>query len=166
MVATTRSIEQISELGRRSDRWRFAADDEEKVKSVEMCNDADKIDINSLDKCPEYLGTVGECEGSEVPLSFIGEDWAKVDGARWDRMEPIPVLEGRSVVWLMQHLARSQKNLARKPLILSDSMSVVLAVSKGRSSSRALNRVCRQLAALGFLTMSTCNLDPDGSHVN
>lgn len=37
-------------------------------------------------------------------------------------------------------------------MVLSDSMSAVLAISKGGSSARALNRVCRQLAAILLAT--------------
>ena len=39
-----------------------------------------------------------------------------------------------------------------KHLVLTDSMSAILAFSKGRSSSGAMNRVCRQLSALLFAT--------------
>ena len=52
------------------------------------------------------------------------------------------------MVWLLQHLARSQKNLGKKRLLVTDSMSVTLALSKGRSSCRAMNRICRQIAVL------------------
>ncbi|CAE7345253.1 Usp7, partial [Symbiodinium microadriaticum] len=41
----------------------------------------------------------------EVPLDFIGTGWQKVDSAPWSRDEPIPVLEGRVLVWLGQQLA-------------------------------------------------------------
>ena len=56
------------------------------------------------------------------------------------------------MVWVLQHLGRSSKNLGCRHLILSDSMSVVLALSKGRSSTRPMNRICRQIAALEFIT--------------
>ena len=55
-------------------------------------------------------------------------------------------------MWLLQHLARSQRNLGKKHLVLSDSMSAILAISKGRSSTSSMNRVCRQVAALCFFT--------------
>ena len=31
----------------------------------------------------------------EVDLEFIGESWTEVEGSRWDRVEPIPILDFR-----------------------------------------------------------------------
>ena len=88
----------------------------------------------------------------EVPLDFLRGKWTQVDGAAWDRVESIPALEGRAIVWLAQHLGRSQKNFGKRHLVLTDSMTMCLAISKGRSSTPSINRICRQLAALQFVT--------------
>ena len=53
----------------------------------------------------------------EVPLNFVGEDWVKIDSGFWNRSESIPVLEGRSIVWALQHLSRSSKNHGKRHLI-------------------------------------------------
>ena len=153
VVATERPVEEIKKLGRRNDRWRFNPGEENLVTQGELENLGEKIDAETLKvpaPCP--LEELGVGDYMEVPLDFIGEDWKQIDGSKWDRVEAIPILEGRSVVWLMQHLARSQKNLGKKHLVLSDSMSVTLALTKGRSSSSPMNRVCRQIAALTFAT--------------
>lgn len=159
VVATERPQAEIQSLGRRNDRWRFNVGDEDQVCRAEMCNLAQRLDPESLhETAPRQLECLGRGDYLEVPLDFIGNNWTKVDGAKWDRVEPIPVLEGRSVVWLLQHLARSQKNLGRKHLVLSDSMSVTLALTKGRSSSSPMNRVCRQVAALCLATGMTIHV--------
>ena len=153
IVSTQRNVEDIKALGRRCDRWRFTVEEEKNVLRNELTEVADAIDAETLEmKRDAQLDQVGIGDTLEVPLNFIGEDWGKVDGSAWDRQEAIPILEGRCIVWLLQHLARSQKNLNKKHLVLSDSMSVVLALSKGRSSAGAMNRVCRQVAALELAT--------------
>eukprot|EP00435_Cladocopium_sp_Y103_P060578 s48_g22.t1 len=152
VTAALRPVEEIKKLGRRNDRWRFKSGEEDMVTKLELEPWPDRTDPETLTSEATCHNQVGTGDYLEVPLQFIGEDWSKVDGAKWDRVEPIPVLEGRAVVWLCQHLARSQKNLGRKHLILTDSMSVTLALTKGRSSSSSMNRVCRQVAAITLAT--------------
>lgn len=67
----------------------------------------------------------------------MGSAWLHVDGLRWNQSESI-------WKWLAQPLARP----GAEHLILSDSMSVTLALTKGHSSSGPMNRVCMQVAAL------------------
>ena len=55
-------------------------------------------------------------------------------------------------VWVLQHLARSSKQHSMKHLILTDSMSCSLALSKGRSSMSSMNRICRQVGAVLLAT--------------
>eukprot|EP00969_Alexandrium_andersonii_P288437 12751117-Alexandrium_andersonii.AAC.1 len=59
----------------------------------------------------------------------------------------MPVLEGRALVWVAKHLALSVKNFGHRHLVINGCMPAILALSKGRSSSSSLNRVCRQRAA-------------------
>ena len=153
VVSTERPREDVQVLGQRNDRWRFKVNEENEVLRCESISEADCWNAETLQReDPRHLGEIGGGDSVEVPLDFIGDDWVKVDGSKWDRVEPIPILEGRAVVWLGQHLARSQKNLGRKHLVLTDSMSVTLALSKGRSSTSSMNRICRQMAALEFAT--------------
>eukprot|EP00435_Cladocopium_sp_Y103_P066614 s689_g28.t2 len=107
VTAAERPLDEIKKLGKRNDRWRFNVGDEEKVCRAEMTASADQLSFETLQPiatCP--LGEVGVSDYMEVPLEFIGNDWSQVDGAKWERVESIPVLEGRSVVWLAQHLSR------------------------------------------------------------
>ena len=132
VTVTRRSRDMVKCVGQFNERWRFSADEE---ASVHMGSHPDT-----------NLTT------AEVPVEFVGSDWRQVDGAKWDREEAIPILEGRALIWLGQHLARSRKQHGKKHLILTDSMSAILALNKGRSSAGTMNRVCRQHAALMFAT--------------
>lgn len=154
VVSTTRHREEVKKHGRQCDRWRFSAEEELKVFNEEVMLTSRALDAETLEPDLEH-GERSQCNldsVEEIPLSFIGKGWHKVDSAKWDRVEPIPILEGRSLVWLMQHLARSKKNLGRKHLVLSDSMSATLALAKGRSSKGAMNRICRQIAAIELMS--------------
>lgn len=154
VVSTTRRREEIKKHGRQCDRWRFSAEEEQKVFYEEVQLTSRALDAETLEPDLEHAER-SKCNldsVEEIPLSFIGKGWHKVDSASWDRVEPIPILEGRSLVWLMQHLARSKKNLGRKHLVLSDSMSATLALAKGRSSKGAMNRICRQIAAIELMS--------------
>ena len=155
VVSAQREVEEIRAVAADCDRWRFNAEDEQAVKHLEEHMPMQSWSVETLepDEAMPSLKPDGDLDGvREVPLGFIGEDWSKVDSCKWNRVEGIPTLEGRAVVWVLQHLGRSSKNLGCRHLILSDSMSVVLALSKGRSSTRPMNRICRQVAALEFIT--------------
>ena len=90
--------------------------------------------------------------GEYVPLDFLEGDWKQLSNGPWERCESIPVLEGRAIIWVLQHLARSSLQHGRKHLILTDSMSCSLALSKGRSSNSSMNRICRQAGAILLAT--------------
>ena len=153
VVSDDREVADIRVIGGVCDRWRFSRESElliagmpDPVQEGEGETDGSfgMTKPRAEDETPAFSG--------EVPLDFIGTGWQKVDSAPWSRDEPIAVLEGRVLVWLGQHLARSTKNHDRKHLVLTDSMTATLAWAKGRSSAKGMNRICRQLAALEFAT--------------
>lgn len=152
IVSTKRSVEDVRRVGSHNDRWRFTAEEEKTVFTTETSASCEAWDCETLEPKQQLEQSCVRASFPEVDLDFIGEDWSEVEGSRWDRVEPIPILEGRALVWLLQHLARSQRNLGKKHLVLSDSMSAILAISKGRSSTSSMNRICRQVAALSFFT--------------
>ena len=47
----------------------------------------------------------------------------------------------------LKHICRPRGNFARRHLIIGDAMAVVLALTKGRSSSAVLLSICRQWCA-------------------
>ena len=153
VVSDDREVADIRVIGGVCDRWRFSRESESLIAGMpdpvqegegETDGSFGVTKPRAEDETPVFSG--------EVPLDFIGTGWQKVDSAPWSRDEPIPVLEGRVLVWLGQHLARSTKNHDRKHLVLTGSMTATLAWAKGRSSAKGMNRICRQLAALEFAT--------------
>ena len=61
------------------------------------------------------------------------------------------ILEARAALAAARHLARSSKNWAKRHLLFTDSMVVLGAFGKGRSSSPALLRLCRRWALFRVL---------------
>ena len=66
----------------------------------------------------------------------------------WTADEPLCILEARAVVLTLKQLCRGRDNFGRRHLIIGDAMAVVLALTKGRSSSPVLLSICRQWCAL------------------
>lgn len=79
---------------------------------------------------------------------LLSAHWSTIVCSRWRRAEHINILEATAlrtgVSWALSHTNAINKRC----LILSDSAVVVLAMAKGRSSSRALLFQCRRTAAL------------------
>ena len=135
----------ISEQAKHLDRWRFRIDDERDLQRFEVIGGSNHEDILDFELSNQHIDTHAI---PEVDPRILELDWKKVNSSPWKRPEAIPVLEGRALVWTVQHLARSQVNHGKRHLILSDSMTAILALSKGRGSSRSMNRVCRQVASI------------------
>ena len=75
-------------------------------------------------------------------------NWTLIASGPWKKLgDHVNVKEARVALMAVRRLCRSVKNLGKRCLILSDSMVTILALSKGRSGSGGLNRICRQTAA-------------------
>eukprot|EP00438_Fugacium_kawagutii_P010865 Skav216249 [mRNA] locus=scaffold20:133295:138540:- [translate_table: standard] len=156
VTCVEKDISEVKKHGRVNDRWKFIKKDEETVHTIEE-------GFTLLPDCVEIPRSLRALSAGDsfslpmrtdsfVPLSFIGGQWKQLSNGAWGRHESIPILEGRAIVWVAQHLARSSKQHHRRHLILSDSMSCTLALSKGRSSNSGMNRVCRQVASVLLAT--------------
>ena len=121
----------IQAAGRFRDRWRYQAGSQ-----VRPRGDLERADDEDDGPVPR------------VPDEILKGQWKVLSSGGWDREEAMVVLEGRSVVHAIKHICRSTSNQHHRHLILSDNLSAVLALMKGRSSSRGLLRVCRQFCAL------------------
>ena len=144
----TSTQEQVRAQARIQDRWRFTSDQERLLLSGHEADDV-----------MHALSDVGEGQSQhdmlslpvpELDVEFLNSEWTRVESRAWDRQEHIVTLEGRALVWAVQHLARSVNNHEKRHLLLSDSMSCVLALTKGRGGSSGMNRICRQIAALSL----------------
>jgi hypothetical protein len=75
---------------------------------------------------------------------------------KWRHKEHCNVLEGRTGVMALRHMARSSENWGRRTLFLTDSKASLGAFCKGRSSARSYISLCRRAASLSFATDIIC----------
>jgi len=100
------------------------------------------------------LSLISTCRYNNGPLSHpacsnfaLSHQWETGLTHRWRREEHINILEAESILlavrWAIEQGARNHRIV-----LLSDSAVCIGAITKGRSSSSGLLRVCRKLAAL------------------
>jgi len=103
------------------------------------------------------LSLLSTCKYNSGPLSHpdasmfsINSAWETALTHKWRREEHINVLEGEAILlgvrWAIEQGAGNHR-----VVILTDSSVCIGAITKGRSSSGGLLRVCRKLAALCLL---------------
>lgn len=76
--------------------------------------------------------------------------WKLAMAHRWRssaRASHINLLEVEALVLAVRHMSRSAVTANKRVLVFLDSLVALGALSKGRSASRRLNRLCRKLAA-------------------
>ena len=125
----------------------------------ELCNNNQKIFTWSDDTSGVKTSTLKDDKKRvmvEIPSACkpLPKQWFRQDryrlivARRWKyRSEHINLKEGRvSLMGLRRH-ARSKNSLGTRLLTISDNMSSLLAFSKGRSKSFALNQLVRRAAA-------------------
>ena len=123
------------------------ADDDNLSKNItalrSSCIDEDYSAI--IDDCGTSCGVIQSgrtdqsCEAvSRVPAvseSMLQGPWKVICSRRWKFIEGMPSLETRAALWGLRHQLRNKDRVGQKLLILSDSMSCVLALAKGMSSN-------------------------------
>lgn len=148
----TKVEEAISrELSRYSERWRFASE------THAPCTDTEILCGSVGEKAQLVQGSPWPASKHLVPTvgsSVISRDWRVVGSHPWKRLESMPVLEARAALWSMRRKLRVLGNMGRRHVVLSDSFSAILALSKGRSSVPGMLRVSRAWAALLLITSS------------
>ena len=101
--------------------------------------------------------TYTRVRGRRRPVPLLHErwrnprDWHEIFRGRWQMLEHNNLLEGRAALAALRHLARSSKNWSKRHLLFTDSLVVLGAFGKGRSSSPALLRLCRRWAMFRIL---------------
>ena len=70
----------------------------------------------------------------------------------WFQEDRIVLLEAHAVLMALRWLAVNPENFGKRIIFLVDSMALLGALAKGRSSTRRLNRLCRRVAALLLAT--------------
>ena len=138
----------IGSIGQFNERWRFH-------KSFSQCKTARERALEHLDPfetvlpidVPALVWNTAR-DFPEVPSHMLDLSfWKEVIAGRWKFSESIHVLEARVLLLAVKRLARSLNSRNARHLILSDNMSVTLAISKGRASDFALLSICRKIAA-------------------
>ena len=85
-----------------------------------------------------------------LTLDTVLKPWKVVGRYKWKRQEPMPVLEGRAALYAVKHALRDVNHFHKRHLLLSDSISAVCALDRGRGKSFRLRRVTQQVAALSL----------------
>ena len=103
----------------------------------------------------------GEKYSTDVQLiNYPQPKWKLGPLGKWQRNEHNNLTEARTNLWALQHAGRSEvqraqreNNIARRRrvVVFTDSLVALGSFTKGRSSSRSLNRYCRKQASLAAL---------------
>eukprot|EP00435_Cladocopium_sp_Y103_P028683 s382_g7.t1 len=140
-------VSKVRAQARIQDRWRFCQEQEKALLRAEVTGAGSCGDIWEYEQARMRERSLPV---PELDPSFLTGDWKRVESRQWSRQEPIVILEGRALVWTVQHLVRCSRSHGRRHLIISDSMSNVLALTKGRGGTSASNRICRQIGSLSL----------------
>ena len=94
--------------------------------------------------------------GERFMVPEVGRNWDPVERWRllakwtWETEEHNNVLEMRTAVAAAERISRDRKVWDHRSLIISDSQATIGALSKGRSSKRVFNRLCRKACAISL----------------
>ena len=134
-----------SSLSRYNERWRFRAGRANRARAFVEEEARSKLQWYAVDEEP-----VGKVEGGDfqsVPFEVVDREWTVVGRHRWKYLETMPVYEARSTLHAVRHLLRNSENFGKRHVVLSDSMTAILAYSKGRAHTHRLRRVAQQTSA-------------------
>ena len=98
---------------------------------------------------------VASVQAQVPPISSSWDDrsrWSEVFRMRWKRTEPSNVVEFRTIVALLKHLARTKAAFNRRVLVVTDNLAALSVICKGRSSRRSMLGSARKLASLCLST--------------
>ena len=139
-------LSEVHRLGRYSKRWRFAAHEAEQELPHRGARDCafQQLRGDGLDSDKPTA------DFEAVPFSAVNREWSTIGCHRWRRTPTLPVGEARASLFALKHAARTLSGFGKRHLVLTDSMTGALAISRGRSSTFQLRRVCSQVAALSF----------------
>ena len=83
---------------------------------------------------------------------LVPSRWHLVYQGTWRDLEHNNILEARTAVNLLRHVARDPSRWGEKLLVFTDSLVTLGILTKGRSSVHVLNRLCRKAAAIVLST--------------
>jgi hypothetical protein len=129
------------------------------AKQVCLEVDWERAEVLRAEILPDIIGDAGETKrrGRKIPVPTCSHRWGKVSRwrrvalTRWGRKEHINILEARAWLLGVRHCSRSPGRRGLRVLYLVDSLVVLGAVGKGRSSCFALNQILRRAASHSLL---------------
>ena len=144
----------VKSLGRFNERRRFSRQDELGYRPRDHALSLATLGGFDIDGPVSEVPSVPNQLPNSLDSPDIGSDvwdgeWCRVLAKKWARSEAPVILEGRAMVLAHLHKTRALGNFGKRHLFLGDAMASILAVSKGRSSSK-LMRVCRQISTLNL----------------
>ena len=169
--ATSAVFEQqeVRSLGKHSERWRFDIDSLAKPRAstfgAELSHDCDEAGSVAWAACEEQVPGLKpiriveeKSQGDRfqlIRLKTLQKSWRVTGRYKWKRAEPIPVLEARAALHGVKHTLRKQSNFGKRHLILSDSITAVCSLDRGRGRAFKMRRVSQQVGALSLATHSS-----------
>lgn len=153
------SPSEVKDLGRFSERWRFTNEQHYRPRASAFGAD---VALTSQDSGAAIWATQQtEARGSrppiqvvepkqsndvfvQVPFDTMDKQWKVCGRYRWKRFEAIPVLEARASLFAVKHALRRVSSFNKRHLVLSDSISAVCALEKGRGRAFKMRRVISQ----------------------
>ena len=151
--------EEVARIGAQREPWRYRYRELPPPREAALHRGDPFSDISTVkplrtDLEPEDPFELNE-KFLEVPPEVMQQDhWHEAFAVHMKHAEHITLLEARGVVFSLRHKFRSVQHFARRHLHFGDNMSMVLMISKGRSSTFPMLKVCRRLCALLLCTDS------------
>ena len=159
-------VSEVRDLAKFSERWRFeseefrnprastmgvavasGSDEESAVQWAHQFRDTNKL---------QPLTVVPKKNQQDLfvpfPFQVLKKHWKVVGRYKWKRQEPIPVLEARAALHGIKHVLRRVDNFGKRHLVLSDSITAVCSLDRGRGKAFKMRRVTQQVGALCLAT--------------
>ena len=85
---------------------------------------------------------------NQYPAWLRSRQWKTAVAHRWKATRHIHILEGEALILALRWWTRTQNHLGKRVPCFIDNQTLLAAITKGRSSSNGLQRICRRVAAL------------------
>ncbi|CAE7241575.1 unnamed protein product [Symbiodinium sp. CCMP2592] len=147
---------EVRRLGKYNERWRFRLPGGARPRSQTLApgTDGARCSVEEATGVEDVLNDEDQAFDSFEPVTFetVDRTWAVTGRHKWRRPLTLPVAEARASLNAVKHIIRTQANWGGKHLLLSDSMTAVCALSRGRAQGFQLRRVCQQIGAIALVT--------------
>ena len=151
VTSTDIGAKEARSLGQINERWRFRELGSHNPRQQVLEGELEDLQMFVANHSDEP-SVVGGKQFNSVPFEVVSREWATVGRHKWKGPGTLPVYEARSSLYAIKHILRSAHNFGKKHVILSDSMTAVCSLARGRAQTFQLRHVCAQVAALSLCT--------------